>query len=214
MAGGDDHDDAEAAVIKERQARADAKQAEALKVKQKIEAEKKAAQEAKAAAEAKEWERAKELLEVKAAEREETEKARRDSMSPGDAVLYAIEQLSIRAAEAEEHVQRSERLAKVLGEDAATSMKKRARRNSKELQEQMMKLMDSNLDEAFKQFDLDGNGTLDADELASAYEAAGMTISPSNLKKAIRLLDTNGDGVIDKDEFKQIAVKIKMMDAQ
>ena len=66
--------------------------------------------------------------------------------------------------------------------------------------------MEGTLEKVFKQFDLDGNGTLDYDELSAAYEAAGRDISGSNLKKIIKTLDTNGDGVIDFEEFKAIAV--------
>ena len=90
-------------------------------------------------------------------------------------------------------------------------MKRRARQNSADLQEEMAKLMDANLVEAFDQFDLDGSGTLDQEELAQAYKAANMPVSDASLAKAIKLLDTNGDGVIDLDEFKQIAVKLRMM---
>ena len=74
--------------------------------------------------------------------------------------------------------------------------------------------MDGSLEVAFKQFDLDGNGTLDKDELAAAFKAAGQEISEDNLRKAIKMLDTNGDGVLDLEEFKAIAVKVQMLDAK
>ena len=173
--------------------------AAAKKIREEQAAKKKAEEEAKKAADEAEWEKAKADQKVKDAAKEEAEKAKVGAMSEGDAVLYAIEQLALRANEAEKQVERSERLEKVLGAEQAAAMKKRARRNSKDLEEQMQTLMESNLEKAFQQFDLDKSGTLDADELASAYKAAGMPMDPSSLKKAMRLLDTNGDGVIDLD---------------
>ena len=77
----------------------------------------------------------------------------------------------------------------------------------------MAKMLDGSLEEAFKQFDIDGNGSLDKDELSEAYNAAGMPISAESLTRCMKLLDTNGDGVIDLEEFKAIALKVKMMDA-
>ena len=49
-------------------------------------------------------------------------------------------------------------------------MKTRARRKSKDLQEQMAKMMEGNLEAAFKQFDTDASGSLDAEELTNAYK--------------------------------------------
>ena len=69
------------------------------------------------------------------------------------------------------------------------------------------------LEDAFRQFDTDGNGTLSEQELSEAYLAAGIPITDANLSRCIKLLDTNGDGVIDLEEFKSLAVKVKMMDA-
>lgn len=71
-------------------------------------------------------------------------------------------------------------------------------------------MMDGALEEAFKQFDTDGSGSLDADELMNAYKAAGMPVDEFKLAKIVKLFDTNGDGVIDFEEFKQIAVKMKV----
>ena len=59
--------------------------------------------------------------------------------------------------------------------------------------------MDSTLEAAFRQFDADGNGTLDESELAAAYEAAGRPIPNDKLRRIIKMLDTNGDGVIDME---------------
>lgn len=40
----------------------------------------------------------------------------------------------------------------------------------------MSTLMAETLEEAFRQFDLDGNGTLEESELKAAYEAAGRPV--------------------------------------
>ena len=55
-------------------------------------------------------------------------------------MLDAIESLAHKQVEAEEHIKRLERLEKVL--DNAPTLRRNARRNSKELSDQMAKLMD------------------------------------------------------------------------
>ena len=82
----------------------------------------------------------------------------------GDAVLTAIDELAQMALENEQHAERAERLEKVLGPTAG-SMKQKARRRSRDLQEQIVSLMEGKLEEAFKQFDTDKNGTIDGVEL-------------------------------------------------
>jgi len=81
----------------------------------------------------------------------------------------------------------------------------RARRKSKDLQQQAMELMGDELEKAFKQFDLDGSGTLDQSELKAAFRAAGRPCTDSSIKKCITMLDANNDGVIDLQEFKAMA---------
>jgi len=174
------------------------------------EAEKKAAEEkAKAEAEANAWKEAKEAYARRQALKEEDQNA-------GTDLLSAIQRLATQAAEAEAHAKRAERLEKALGPEQAERMRSRARRTSKDLQESIAKMVDRDgaLDKAFDQFDLDGNGTLEFEELSAAFEAASMPIADADLRKCIKLLDTNGDGVIDREEFKTIAIKVKMLTAE
>jgi len=81
----------------------------------------------------------------------------------------------------------------------------RIRRKSKDLQTEAMDLMGPALEKAFKQFDLDGNGTLEPHELKAALKAAGRKATDASVKRCMATLDTNGDGVIDLQEFKALA---------
>ena len=83
----------------------------------------------------------------------------------GQLVLEQIEIMARKVQEAEEHAERAERLSKVL--DNGPKLKEKARRNSRDLQTEMATLMDGQLEAAFKQFDLDGNGTLEKDEVCA-----------------------------------------------
>jgi hypothetical protein len=174
------------------------------------EEEHKKAEEARIKAEqdAADWAKTKELVaQRQAAAAAEELKAIK---SGGDAVLLAIEKLAMQAIETEQQVERAKRLEKVLGEEAV-KIGKRARQRSKDLMDEIARMMEGNLESAFMQFDKDGSGTLDAQELAAAYAAAGMPIDENKLVRCMKVLDTNGDGVIDLEEFKSIAVKLKTM---
>jgi len=171
-------------------------------------AAKEAAEKAKKDAEAREWEKAKNMLAARA------QAAPRSSGEAGKAILQAIETLATKAVEAEEHAERCDRLGKILPAEQVAGMRQRARTKSRELQEEIAQMMEGKLEEAFHQFDADGSGALDMDELAAAYKAAGMQISDAKLRKCIKLLDTNGDGVIDLEEFKGIGLKLSMMNAK
>ena len=86
----------------------------------------------------------------------------------------------------------------------------RARRKSRDLQDQVIARVGPELEKIFKQLDLDGNGTLDAKEVKHALEQAGVAATDTAVKKSIRDLDQNGDGVLSLEEFTQIAWKIQM----
>lgn len=59
--------------------------------------------------------------------------------------------------------------------------------------------------EAFKVFDMDGNGTIDEKELRVTMKKLGEKLSDEDIRAMIRAADKNGDGKIDYEEF------IKMM---
>ena len=68
----------------------------------------------------------------------------------------------------------------------------RGRRKSKDLEEQAMDLMGSQLEKVFKMMDIDGSGNLDEGELKRAYEIAGRPASDESIKKAIKMLVAQG----------------------
>jgi len=133
-----------------------------------------------------------------------------DATDAGRSVLEAIDKLVENANDLEEHAKRLDRLEKVLG-DVAPKRAVRARQNSKELQDEIAQLMNENLEKAFKQFDTDSSGALDAEELRAAYQATGRPISDEKLSKCVKMLDKDGDGLIDLAEFKEIAIKSQML---
>ena len=140
--------------------------AAASALKNKEEEEKKVeAARIKAEQDALDWEKAKELVAQRQAEA--AKKEENMIKSGGDAILMAIEKLAFAAAEAEAHAERVKKLEKVLGEEQAENMGRRARQKSKDLSDEIARMMEGNLESAFKQFDTDGSGTLDADELAA-----------------------------------------------
>ena len=54
-----------------------------------------------------------------------------------------------------------------------------------------------NLDDLFKEFDVDGNGYISAEELKSVLEKLGMKLTDREIKHMIAEADSDGDGVID-----------------
>jgi len=90
----------------------------------------------------------------------------------------------------------------------------RGRRKSKDLEDQAMDLMGSQLDKVFKMMDVSGDGQLDEAELKRAYELAGRPASDESIKKAIQLLDKDNDGLINLEEFKAIAWQTSIEDQE
>ena len=62
--------------------------------------------------------------------------------------------------------------------------------------------------EAFKVFDSDGNGFINASELRQVMLNLGEKLSEEEVEMMIKEADTNGDGLVNYDEF------ISMMNAK
>ena len=65
---------------------------------------------------------------------------------------------------------------------------------------------EAELRRAFREIDLNGNGSLDADELRAHFEKSGLSkdVSADELERLMAELDTNGDGVIQYEEFLEL----------
>jgi hypothetical protein len=64
-----------------------------------------------------------------------------------------------------------------------------------------------NMEWAFKYFDVDNSGFLDATELKDAFAAVGQPVDDATLKHSFSLIDTNHDGKISLDEFRVMATQ-------
>eukprot|EP00051_Salpingoeca_urceolata_P003287 m.56687 g.56687 ORF g.56687 m.56687 type:complete len:168 (+) comp12649_c0_seq1:212-715(+) len=67
---------------------------------------------------------------------------------------------------------------------------------------------------AFKQFDLDGNGSVDTDELSKILEALGEDNDEARVAAAIAEVDVNEDGKIQLDEFKKFVELVRKGDSK
>jgi calcium-binding protein CML len=59
-----------------------------------------------------------------------------------------------------------------------------------------------NLKDAFSVYDVDGNGSISAEELQKVMASLGEPCSMSECRKIISGVDSDGDGMIDFEEFK------------
>ncbi|KAK7320075.1 hypothetical protein RJT34_04806 [Clitoria ternatea] len=59
-----------------------------------------------------------------------------------------------------------------------------------------------NLKDAFAVFDIDGNGSITADELNTVMRSLGEEVSLAECRKMIGGVDSDGDGMIDFEEFR------------
>jgi len=62
--------------------------------------------------------------------------------------------------------------------------------------------------QSFREYDLDGSGTIDDHELDLAFKSMGQGASPDKIKSIIKEVDANGNGVIEWSEFLQIMANI------
>lgn len=127
----------------------------------------------------------------------------------GSKMVEAVDAILTKAFETERQLREAEEDEKqpgVMGRVAAAT-KRRARRQSKELEDEFQKMMGAELERVFHHFDKDGSGALDEEELKAAFEAAGRPSDDDTIQRAIKALDQDNDGQIDLQEFKAIAWK-------
>ena len=60
------------------------------------------------------------------------------------------------------------------------------------------------LRKAFRQFDQDGSGYIQADELENIMQKMGRRVKKSEIDELVRSLDTSGDGKISFEEFTKL----------
>jgi Ca2+-binding EF-hand superfamily protein len=60
------------------------------------------------------------------------------------------------------------------------------------------------IENAFKMFDADGNGSIDRREMKVAMKALGMSTKADDIARIMDEVDVDGSGTIDKDEFIEI----------
>ncbi|KAG0339519.1 hypothetical protein BG004_006781 [Podila humilis] len=66
------------------------------------------------------------------------------------------------------------------------------------------KMHQSEIDEIFNKFDLDGNGVITAEELGKVLESQGEKLTAEELDQMIKAVDKNGDNAVDKEEFAKL----------
>ena len=70
---------------------------------------------------------------------------------------------------------------------------------------------ESKVVEAFRLFDEDGSGSIDASEMKRMLINLGEKITLEEAEKVIRVFDQNGDGMIDVEEFAKAITREKLM---
>jgi len=131
--------------------------------------------------------------------------AQNDTQLPDPQTIMAILDGIIRAGK---EVEEELRFSEAAGLAPARTM--RARRKSRELQEEFLRLMGPHLEAVFYAIDTDASGSLDHRELSAAFEALGRPASDESVRNAIAALDANNDGVISIEEFKAVAFRVNV----
>ena len=78
-------------------------------------------------------------------------------------------------------------------------MMARSRSRTQDSEEAQSKAEESVMRQAFRVFDIDGNGLIDEQELKMTMRNLGETLSDKDVKAMISTADRNGDGKIDCD---------------
>ena len=97
------------------------------------------------------------------------------------------------------HAARAEHYSAVLLQTKRRGDSKIRHHMSLTLQEHVL---GDDLDEVFKRYDTDGNGTMDTNEFAAMVSDLGHTLKPDERDKAMVMLDSNNDHTISLQEFK------------
>ncbi|OQR86520.1 hypothetical protein ACHHYP_10464 [Achlya hypogyna] len=95
---------------------------------------------------------------------------------------------------AEAGVRRVRDLAKKLKADDALRARSRVHWTPTQLRR-------ARLQDVFASYDMDGSGTIDADELKPLFDELGIPMDRAELDRALAAMDESGDGVVDVDEF-------------
>ena len=80
-------------------------------------------------------------------------------------------------------------------------VKKTDRRRKSDASDYLFESEIENIKQAFLDFDVNGDGKIDATELHQAMNNYGFTLTEKAVFKLMEAFDTNGDGDIDFDEF-------------
>uniref|UniRef100_A0A7S4L8K0 EF-hand domain-containing protein n=1 Tax=Guillardia theta TaxID=55529 RepID=A0A7S4L8K0_GUITH len=67
--------------------------------------------------------------------------------------------------------------------------------------------LEQKLKASFEKMDLNGDKTLDAEEIRLGLQELGIDMSEEHLKRVMAVADTSGDGTVDYDEFVQLYSK-------
>jgi len=67
----------------------------------------------------------------------------------------------------------------------------------------------ANLKAAFKEFDVDGGGSISKDELDKTMKSMGAKLNAEEVQRMMDIADTNRDGVLDFEEFLDMVAKFK-----
>lgn len=86
-------------------------------------------------------------------------------------------------------------------------MARRLRRQALVSDEERRKAFEREARQAFKVFDINGDGVIDKNEITSTMINLGEQLSPSDIDAMIKIADKNGDGKVDYNEFIEVLTR-------